>query len=300
MIEFHPFRLQDKTVYEQYLFENSEHGCECSFANRYLWGQQEGAVLHDHMVLFSRYGCRSVYPYPLGSGNKRKVLDAILADAEERGNEFHITGLDQAATQVLEHYYPGKFRFHSDRDSYDYVYDINDLADLKGKRYQRKRNHYNRFRILYPDCVPQPISQDNLSAVKQMVDAWFEAKRQENPDIDYRAEQIALDKALSSYQELGLEGLVLMSGSDVLAVTLGSRMAEDTFDVHFEKARADVEGAYTAINCEFARYIRDKYPQVRFLNREEDMGLEGLRKAKESYLPHHMVEKYWASLSKNA
>ena len=300
MIEFHPFRLQDKAVYEQYLFADSEHGCECSFANRYLWGQQEVAMLHGHMVLRSRFDCRSVYPYPLGSGDKRNVLDAIIADADERGKELRITGLDQAATQVLEHYYPGKFRFHSDRDSFDYVYDINDLADLKGKRYQRKRNHYNRFRVLYPDCAAQPISQENLPAVKQMVAEWFEAKQQENPDIDYHFEQTALNKALSSYQELGLEGLVLMNGTDVLAVTLGSRMAEDTFDVHFEKARADAEGAYTAINCEFARYIRDKCPQVRFLNREEDMGLAGLRKSKESYLPHHMVEKYWASLSKNA
>jgi len=227
-------------------------------------------------------------------------LDAIIADAHERGKELRITSLDQTATQLLEDYYPGKFSFHSDRDSFDYVYDINDLADLKGKRYQRKRNHYNRFRVLYPDCVVQPISQDNLPAVKQMVAAWFESKQQENPDIDYCAEQAALNKALANYHELGIEGLVLLHRTQVLAVTLGSRMAEDTFDVHFEKARSDAEGAYTAINCEFARYIRDKYPQVRFLNREEDMGMEGLRKAKESYLPHHMVEKYWASLSMNA
>ena len=87
-----------------------------------------------------------------------------------------------------------------------------------------------------------------------------------------------------------------MDGGEVVAVTLGSRMTEDTVDVHFEKALSYVDGAYTAINCEFARYIRGKYPEVRFLNREEDMGLEGLRKAKESYLPHHMMEKCWAHL----
>lgn len=300
MIEFHPFRLQDKEVYDRYLFADSEHGCECSFANRYLWGQQESTELYGHMVLHSRFGCRSYYPFPLGVGDKHKVLDAIIADADERGKELRITSMDQAAAQVLDNCYPGKFQFHSDRDSYDYVYDINDLADLKGKRYQRKRNHYNRFRTLYPAYTVQPINQDNLPLVKQLVASWFETKQQENPDIDYRPEQIALEKALSSYAELSMEGLVLMDGEEVLAVTLGSRMAEDTFDVHFEKARADVEGAYTAINCEFARYIRDKYPQVRFLNREEDMGLEGLHKAKESYLPHHMIEKYWASLSKDA
>ena len=87
---------------------------------------------------------------------------------------------------------------------------------------------------------------------------------------------------------------MLLDGGEVLAVTLGSRLSKDTIDVHFEKAREDVEGAYAAINCEFARYLRDKYPEIKFLNREDDMGLEGLRRAKLSYQPHHFEEKYWA------
>lgn len=300
MIDFQPVSLKDKAIYERYLFDDGEHGCECSFANRYLWGRQSATELHDHMVLFSQFGHRGVYPYPLGHGDKRNVLDAIIADASERGIDCRITGLGAAARQTLEEYYPGKFRFHCDRDSYDYVYDIDNLADLKGRKYQRKRNHYNRFRSLFPDYAVQPLDESNIPAVRQMIGQWYETKQQEHADMDYRMEQEALSKALFHYRELGLEGLVLMNGADVLAVTLGSQMAEDTFDVHFEKARAETDGAYTAINCEFARYIRNKYPQIRFLNREEDMGLEGLRKAKESYLPHHMVEKCWASLLEHA
>ena len=87
-----------------------------------------------------------------------------------------------------------------------------------------------------------------------------------------------------------------MDGDRILAMTLGSRLSSDTFYVHFEKARSDVQGAYGAVNCEFARYIREKYPEVKYLNREEDMGIEGLRRAKKSYYPHHLVEKYWAHL----
>jgi hypothetical protein len=79
-------------------------------------------------------------------------------------------------------------------------------------------------------------------------------------------------------------------------VTLGTRLSQDTFDIHFEKAREDISGAYNAVNCEFARYLRLKYPEVKYLNREDDMGLEGLRKAKLSYYPDHMVEKSWACL----
>ena len=109
-------------------------------------------------------------------------------------------------------------------------------------------------------------------------------------------ERSALKKALDHYEELDMEGLLLLDGDTVLAFTMASFLSEDTVDVHFEKANTDAEGAYTAINCLFARYLRSKYPHIRFLNREDDMGLEGLRKAKLSYLPHHMVEKNWACL----
>ena len=91
-----------------------------------------------------------------------------------------------------------------------------------------------------------------------------------------------------------MEGIVLLVDGKVAAVTMGSQLANDTFDIHFEKAREDVDGAYNAVNSEFARFLRLKYPQLAYLNREDDLGLEGLRQAKLSYNPHHMVEKYWA------
>lgn len=297
MIEFRPVRLTDKTQYEQFLFDGKEHGCDCSFANRYLWGNQNAAVIHGHMVLFSQFGKKATYPYPMGQGDKQPVLDAILFDANERGIDCRITGLDAAAKQTLEHCYPGRFQFHCDRDSFDYVYSIDDLADLKGRKYQRKRNHFNRFRSLNPAYTVEPLDRTNMHHAAHLIESWYQDKLAEDPQRDYRMEQAAIDKALRHYEQLGLEGLVLYCGDIVLAVTMGSRISEDTFDVHFEKAAEYADGAYAAINCEFARYIRSKYPEVRYLNREEDMGLEGLRKAKESYLPHHMVEKCWASLS---
>ena len=93
-----------------------------------------------------------------------------------------------------------------------------------------------------------------------------------------------------------MEGLVLMDGDRILAMTLGSALSATTFDVHFEKALEEADGAYPAINWEFARYLREKYPQLRWLNREDDLGIEGLRKAKLSYCPDHFIEKSWACL----
>ncbi len=300
MIEFKPITLQDREVYEPYLLDGIERGCEYSFANLYLWGRQQATILHDHIVLFSQFNRRSVYPYPVGTGDKKSVLDAIIADAKSRGIPCRITGLDVTAQQTLETLYPDMFRFHCDRDSFDYVYAIDDLADLKGKKYQRKRNHYNRFRDEFPNYTVAPLSEENLPQIKQMLDTWYKTKLQANPDSDYHMEQAALTKALMHYKELNMEGLVLLGNENVLAVTLGSPLSNHIFDVHFEKAQADVQGAYVAINYEFARYIRNKYPEIHFLNREEDMGLEGLRKAKQRYYPHHMVEKCWACLLEDA
>ena len=296
MIEFRKLTPEDRERYEQLHFACGERGCEFTFANLYLWGRQRIAFLHDHAVLFSQFDRRTVYPFPVGGGDKKAALEAIINDAHERDIPCRLTGLTEENIRLLEELYPGKFFFHCDRDSYDYVYAIDDLAELKGKKYQKKRNHVNRFRTEHPDYRVQPLCDELLEDVKALVDGWYESRLAQDPTADFLMERRALEKALRDYEKLGLETLVLLDGRQVLAVTMGSVLSENTMDVHFEKAREDVDGAYAAINCEFARYLREKYPQLQFLNREEDMGIPGLRKAKESYLPHHLTEKCWAHL----
>ena len=288
MIEFKPITLEDKKPFENYLLDGKERGCEYSFANLYLWGRQKAAILHDHLVLFSQYNRRSVYPFPVGFGDKKAVLDTIIADSKARGIPCRITGVNETEKRM--------FRFHFDLDSSDYVYSINDLADLKGKKYQRKRNHYNRFRDSFPEYTVESLNENNVSRAKEMVDMWYKNRLLENPGGDYHMERAALEKAFRHFRDLDMESLVLLNDEDVLAITFGSRLSPNTFDVHFEKAHWDISSAYSAINCEFAKYIRNKHPDIQFLNREEDLGLEGLRKAKQRYYPHHMVEKYWACL----
>lgn len=296
MIDFQPVTPDKKQEYEKYLLDGKERGCEYSFANLYLWGRQKGAIVQDHLVLFSQYNRRSVYPFPAGKGDKKAVLEAIIHDAGVRGIPCRLTGLDDEDMALVEQLFPGKFRFHCDRDFYDYVYDINDLADLKGKKYQKKRNHCNRFRDTFPHCVAEPLSQSNFAAVEKLVEDWYEVRLREDPQGDYHMEHVALRKALNNFRVLDMEALVLMDGDTALALTMGSRLSRYTFDIHFEKARPEAEGAYAAINFEFARYLRSKYPELKFLDREDDLGLEGLRKAKLSYYPHHLREKCWACL----
>jgi hypothetical protein len=296
MIPFHRARLEDKAAYESILMNCPERGCEYSFANLYLWGRQEIAFIEGCVAFFSHFFGRTVYPYPIGTGDKRAVLEAIIADARERGIPCRISGMTEADLAELEAWFPGRFSARADRDFFDYVYTIDALADLKGKKLQKKRNHFNRFRAEHPDYQVLPINVCNLAMAQQMVNEWYRIRIKEDPDGDYLLENIAMARAFQNFGWLEMEGIMLLDGREVLAITMGSRLNENTFDIHFEKAREDVEGAYNAVNCEFARYLRLKYPEVEFLNREDDLGLEGLRKAKLSYYPHHLVEKCWACL----
>ncbi|MBQ6999232.1 MAG: DUF2156 domain-containing protein [Clostridia bacterium] len=296
MINFKPVTIYDKQIYEKYLIDGKERGCEFSFVNLYLWGRQNAAIVHDHLVLFSQFNQRSVYPFPVGEGDKKAVLDAVIQDAKERGIPCRITGIRPEQKGILENLYPDKFRFHCERGSFDYVYDICDLAELKGRKYQSKRNHCNRFYANYPDYSVQPLNDDNIHLAKDMADRWYSDKLAENLEADYHMERKALEKAFRDYKQLGMDGLILLVNEEVVAFTMGNMMSDTTFDVNFEKAYADVQGAYSVINREFATYLHNKYPDIIYLDREEDMGLEGLRKAKESYYPHHMIDKCWACM----
>lgn len=296
MIEFKPLELSQKEICDAYLRTASYRGCGYSFVNLYLWGRQKVGFTADHLVCFSQYSRKSVYGFPVGQGDVKAALDAVIADANDRGIPCRMIGLIKEDCELLESLYPGKFRFHNDRDFFDYVYDINDLADLKGRKYQKKRNHLNRFRQENPGFELAVITEDNLPAVEALTQKWYDLRLQADPLSDFYMEQAALKKALKNMDKLGLEGLILSTENGPVAMTLGSFLSDDTFDVHFEKALDTVDGAYPAINYGFANYLREKYPQLHFLNREDDMGIEGLRRAKESYCPHHMVEKYWVCL----
>ena len=299
MIDFQRLNLSQKEKYEAVLFSCPPRGCEYSFANLVLWGRQEAAFLHGCVAFFAHFYGRSVYPYPIGNGDRRAVLEEILLDAKERGIPCRLTGLTETDRAELAEWFPDRFLIRSSRDGFDYVYAIDDLADLKGRKFQKKRNHVNRFRAEHPLYEVVPLTVCNMPLAQHMVNDWYHKRMKEDPEGDYLLENLALARACRNYTALGMEGILLMDGGEVLAVTMGSRLSPDTFDIHFEKAREDVDGAYTAVNQEFARYLRLKYPETAYLDREDDMGLEGLRKAKLSYNPHHLIEKYQATLSED-
>ena len=295
MLDFQKITPNQREEFEKYLLPLGK-SCEYTFTNLCIWGRQRAALMGGFLVLCSQFDRKTVYPFPAGQGDVLPVLEAIIHDAAARDIPCCITGLSREDMALLEQLYPGKFLFQCDRDSFDYVYNIDDLADLKGRKYQKKRNHVNRFRAVCPNWHTEPLTATNLPAVREMAAEWYAARLQADPTGNYALEQVALERAFRNFEQLALDGLVLMDGGKVLAFTMASRLSEDTMDIHFEKAREDVDGAYAAINQAFAQYLREKYPDIRYLDREDDMGLEGLRKAKLSYYPDHLTEKCWARL----
>ncbi len=298
MLNFSVLKAEDKAKYDPYLLRCGERGCEYNFANLFLWGRQKVVIHGENLAFFCQFNRKSVYLFPVGQDVK-PTLDAIICDAHKRGIPCRLTSLTAEDKENVERWYPGQFYFQPDRDSYDYIYSIEALAELKGKKLQRKRNHCNRFRLLHPGCSAVPITDENISLVTAMLDKWYADRKVADPTASFHLEQVAIAKALRYRKELGMEGLVLLEKGRVIAMTMGSRLSQHTFDVHFEKAQEGYDGAYSVINQEFARYLKAKYPDVQWLNREDDLGLEGLRKAKLSYCPDRLVEKSWACLKED-
>lgn len=298
MLNFSSLKPEDKARYDAFLLNCGERGCEYNFANLFLWGRQKATVHNGNLAFFCQFNRRSVYLFPLGKDLK-PTLDAIIADAKQRGIPCRLTSLSAADREKLEAWYPGQFYFEPDRDGFDYIYSIEALAELAGKKLQRKRNHCNRFHLLHPHYTVEPITDDNTPAVKSMLEQWYAQKKAADPTASFHLEEAAIFQALRHREALGMEGLILKDKGHILAVTLGSMLANDTFDVHFEKAAEGYDGAYAVINREFARYLREKYPSLKWLNREDDLGIEGLRQAKLSYYPDRLIEKSWACLKED-
>ena len=162
MIQFERLIPERKAEYDKFLMTCGQRGCEYSFVNLYLWGRQTAAVLDGYLILFSHFNGHSVYPFPVGQGDIRPVLDAVIEDSRQRGIPCRFTSLNQGDMELLEAFYPGKFRFRCDRSDFDYVYHIDDLADLKGRKFQQKRNHVNRFEAAYPDWRVEELNDATM------------------------------------------------------------------------------------------------------------------------------------------
>ncbi|WRS27728.1 phosphatidylglycerol lysyltransferase domain-containing protein [Oscillospiraceae bacterium MB08-C2-2] len=298
MIDFKEISLADKDWMQELFGKANYNSEEYNFTFSFIWRgifNSRVARMNDYLLYKSIRHDTASYLYPPGCGDVKPVIDALMEDARQNGHTFKFHTVLAEQVKVLETLYPGKFEFFSLDNYFDYVYDAQSLITLAGKKLHGKRNHINRFIADNPDWSYEPITPDNLPDCVAMSREWcMRHGCSEEPHL--RDETRAVHQALDHYFSLDMQGGLIRAGGRVVAFSMGERLNSDTYLVHIEKAFSDVQGAYAIINQKFAETNCQDYL---YINREDDSGQEGLRKAKLSYRPVMMVEKYAAILKED-
>ena len=293
-IDLKKITLADRQWMESYYRYEQSSSCEVCFANNFLWTpfyNVEYAVIEDMLVFFSN-GRKLSVTMPMAkdeesSGNLKKVILQLEEFFEQQDKPFAMHLVTQEKMQLLEELFPGKYEITYDRDVADYIYEVEQMISLKGKKLHGKRNHINKFKENNLNWSYEPLTKDNLEECIAMSSEWKQANLCGEKDGKH-TEFCVTTRALKQFQELGLCGGVLRDGNRIVAFTLGEELNKDMFVVHIEKAFADVQGAYPMINQQFLLHEASQY---RYVNREDDAGSDGLRKAKLSYYPAFFQEK---------
>jgi hypothetical protein len=291
MIDWKEITLQDKPKIDSMICASGCHGADYSFANLYLWRHAYKPLIAycDDRLLVGMPD-RGIYAYPKGGGDVERSLKLIFDEAHEHGNKLIMRGLTDKTLEEFLPLYGDRFEIIEDRDNADYVYSAEKLCNLAGRHLSSKRNHIKHFERNGEWEFHKIHAGECIETAKAFVDEFYKEKN----DPDLASEAKAIEEMFAHYEELGFLGGLLYQNGQPVAFTAGTKLGEVVFDTHFEKALPGVEGAYTMVNREFARLVCQEYPEIEYFNREEDMGLEGLRKAKESYHPDILMMKYFA------
>lgn len=284
MLEFKKAEICDRDEIEKYLCMSSRSSLEFSFTTLFLWQDQYNMefCIEDGFLYIRSGGKKKMYLFPVGNGDLARAVEKLT----KNGETFYSLSVEQ--TEFLKKHSGDKYAFSENRDMGDYIYKTEDLASLGGKKLRAKRNHINRFVSENPDWTYEEITEDNIGEVIAMHNEWCALAEDEKGLAE---ETLAVKKALANYFELGFSGGLIRTKGKVIAFSVGDKLNDNTFLVHIEKAFSSYSGAYQMINREFVKHNCMAYE---FVNREDDAGNEGLRKAKLSYRPYSIVKKYTA------
>jgi len=287
--DFRPLEIGDKEVFRRFLNDDPPQISELTFTNLFIWQHRY------HPVWTERDGCLLIILHPeettpfglqpVGKGDKKKGLDTLCRELKNVSPEVRISRVSEDfINRYLDH---DHYIYQSDRDNSDYVYATRDLIELSGRRYHGKKNHLNNFFKKYRFEYLN-LDTGSVKSFLDMQEEWCRIKIcAEAPDL--LSEGYAVRTALLNFGELDYKGAAIRIDSKIEAFSLGEQLNADSAVIHIEKANPDIPGLYSAINQLFCR---NAWSHLEYINREQDLGIAGLRKAKESYYPHHMINKY--------
>lgn len=295
MLSFQPIQIEDKMAMEPYLRFRNFHMCEHSFVDLFIWRDTYDTrwCIEDDLLYIAQFNAyqpnEPIYFPPLGMGDIRAGMRRVMREAQMRGTPLVFGAVPEEVKIQWETLFPGQFCYQEVRNGADYVYLAEKLITLQGKKLHAKRNFINRFHTAYAGHWRyEPMRPDQVEDVMAYHQHWCALNHAEN-DPSFRQETQAIVNALLNFEELELSGGILWLDEKIIAFTLGAQSADDMFVIQIEKADHTVPGAYPMINQQFASHA---CTGVRYINREDDLGLEGLRKAKLSYDPVFLTKKY--------
>ncbi len=287
-LEFRELLPEDAAWAAPLMTASGRMGCEYSYTTAYMWSRFYNVRLAragNALFLRSDSGDIPSFLMPIGLPLKDGV-ERLRAYTAEQGVPLRLHGLDEETCERLRALYPDQLRYDTNDGDYDYLYDTEALATLPGKAYHGKKNHVSAFSRKYA-WQYEPLCDNNLEEVVALSHEWCREKG-DCADAGLQSERCAIRRLLNYREQLSVVGGLIRVDGKAVAFTLGSPINETVFDVHVEKALSAYAGAYAVINREFAKTLT----HYRYLNRENDMGIEGLRRAKQSYRPAIVLKKY--------
>lgn len=294
MDPFTELTLESKTLFDSYLKPFNTRSSELSFTNLYMWRRKYDfhyAVFGDFLWVLNQTPAGSWYfSPPIGDyrGNLRDSIAEVRGLMQHRNAPLIIKKAEKSVMEAIQELYPGDVDCQEIREDFDYLYDFQALRTLKGNTYHKKKNHVNKFLKTYPNWRYEVLDNTNTADAADCLNRWC---RQHDcaADSDLTHERIAILDALENRDALDYNGGLIRLDGVVEAFTLAEQLNADTTVIHIEKADFGMDGLYAAMN---QLYLENCPAPTLLVNREQDMGLPGLRKAKESYHPVGYVEKY--------
>ncbi len=295
VLELKEFSFENKEEADRFLSRKNSKNSEFTFTNMFMWRKSydmKYAVINDMFCVFPKHanGPRSA-TFPIGDGDIKPVIDEILRYFAEIGETPLIRIYDDEAAARLLAAYPDKFVLTEDVPGFDYVYRVQDLINLSGKKYHSKKNHVNRFMTMY-DWEYAKMTPADRGECKRLYEEWFENKSSEIEGLEEERE--AVFELLDNWERLDIVGGCIRVDGRIIAFSFGEKLCDNMVVIHLEHADTEYRGAFAAMNKLF---LENEWSEFEFVNREEDMGLPGLRTAKESYRPCERVKKYVATLA---
>lgn len=294
VLDFKPISIADQSEMRALLANGSRGALEYCFTSNFIWREiyhLRAAIAFDRLIVMSNPKNPS-FIFPTGKGDVTPLIKALSDYTRQLGKPLVFNTVLNEDKDRLEAAFPGQFEFIPDRNDYDYIYEAQRMISLSGKKLSGKRNHINRFMAQTRNWAYEAITHENIDQAHEMSLEWCRMAGCRDSE-ELFDESCAVEQAFKHFFELGLTGGLLRREGKVIAFSMGEALNENTYVIHIEKAFHDIQGAYQLINQEFAKA---NCAGFQYINREDDAGDPGLRKAKLSYDPAFLVEKSEARL----